>query len=91
MSNNPAGPTLAEGTIVERKGDDVTDRMAPDVIHFRAGKKEELREAAEEARPLPVKVDVPDGGFVVESKEDQAPPLEQVIGKTVDPDDAGKD
>jgi hypothetical protein len=79
MSNQQAaGPTLAEGTIVERKGDDIRDRQSPEVIHFR--RKQE--EAAKQAKPdTTVTVDLPPGPFLSEAGEDQAPTLEEALGQ----------
>lgn len=76
MSNNPAGPTLAEGTIVERKGDDIRDRQAAESLHFRRDK------APEAKADTTVTVDVPDGPFLAESKDDPFnPPPSQEADK----------
>jgi hypothetical protein len=53
-------PTLATGTIVERKGDDATDRKAHLVIDHDAPQepKEEVKDEPEETVEEPVKAEV---------------------------------
>ena len=85
MSNQPAaGPTLAEETIVDRKGDDIRDRQVPEALHFRRGARVERAGTA-------VTLDLPDKPFLRESKEDQAPSLEEALGRPSSDDDAAKD
>jgi hypothetical protein len=85
MSNNPAGPTLAEETIVDRKGEDIRDRQVPEALHFRRGPRSEPPEKADTT----VTFNPPDGPFLVESKEDQAPSLAEALGRK--PDDQNDD
>ena len=85
MSNQPAaGPTLAEETIVDRKGDDIRDRQVPEALHFR-------RRALPTRTETAVTVNLPDKPFLRESKEDQAPSLEEALGRPSSDDDAAKD
>ena len=92
MSNNPAGPTLAEETIVDRKGDDIRDRQVPRTLHFGAYEVQRRQDEAAKKDSI-VTFDPPPGPFLVESKEDQAPTLEEALGRKPDDqnDDAAKD
>jgi hypothetical protein len=80
MSNQQAaGPTLAEGTIVERKGDDIRDRQSPEVIHFKGhrGAYEVQRREDEKRADTTVTVDDPnDDKFLVVTKDGEPAPAE---------------